>query len=67
MNEQKQPKCFSKIDILQNSFSTDCQDENLWKIPVKKLNFSKVANLQPPRTVKTGHFHMDILIPLALI
>ena len=31
-------------------------DQNLWKIPLKKFNFSKVADVQPATLIRTRHF-----------
>ena len=39
-------------------------DPNLWKISMKKFNFSKVAGLEPATLIKIEHFHRHIFISL---
>ena len=56
---------FFKITVLRVSSWLHVQ--NLSKIQVKKLNFSKVADLKPATLIKTRHFCRHILIRLALI
>ena len=56
-------RCYAKIDVPQNSCSLRVWswlcDQNLWKIPVKKFDFSKVAdlNFRKNRTLSFAYFN----------
>ena len=41
--------------------------QNLWKVPMKKFNFSKFAGLWVTILISSEHFHWHILIRLALM
>ena len=56
---------FFKMTVLR--VSRWLHDQNLSNIPVKRFNFSKVADLKPATLIRTRHFYRHILIRLALI
>ena len=50
-----------------NRVSSWSHDQTLWKIQVKKFDFSDFAGITSAASVRTEHFHRHILIGLALI